>query len=199
MSVNLQKGQKVELRKNNGNNLNMVMVGLGWDEAKKSRELFLSKDEDVQEIDCDASAFLCQGGKVVDQVNDVICYSNLSHSSGAVRHMGDNLTGEGDGDDEQIFVDLRALPQKYDRIIFAVNIFRAQISGQHFGMIDNCFIRICDENGTEIFRYNLSENYDNMTAMIFGEIYRYKGIWKFNAIGQPTKDNNYIETLKRFM
>lgn len=195
MSVNLQKGQKVELRKNNGGSLRRVMVGLGWDEVKQKRGFFAPRPQD---IDCDASAVLCVNGHLVNPA-DFVFYNNLQHRSGAVRHMGDNLTGAGEGDDEQIMVDLTALPAEYDKIVFVVTIYQARERQQHFGLIENCFIRICDaESGQELCKYNLSENYNGMTAMIFGELYRYGGAWKFNAIGQPTMDNSVGEIAMRF-
>ena len=195
MSVNLQKGQKVELRKQDGGTLRRVMVGLGWDEVKRTHGLFAPKPQD---IDCDASAFVCCHGKLVSN-EDVVYFHNLRHSSGAVRHMGDNLTGAGEGDDEQILVDLFDLPEQYDKIVFVVNIYQAAQRKQHFGMIQNAFIRICDaETNQELCKYNLSENYDDMTAMVFGELYLYKGQWKFNAIGQPSRDNSISELAARF-
>ncbi len=197
MSVNLKKGQKVELRKDNGGTLTRVMVALGWDEVQQSKGFFGSIFSKTQDIDCDASAFLCQNGSLVSN-SDVVYFGNLIHSSKAVRHMGDNLTGGGDGDDEQIMVDLQSLPQMYDKIVFVVNIYQARERKQHFGLIQNAFIRICDDKGTELCRYNLSENYDNMTAMIFGELYRNNGAWKFNAIGQPTTDNSVGELANKF-
>jgi len=196
MSVNLQKGQKVELRKSNGGSLRRVMVGLGWDEVKQHRGFFAPKPQD---IDCDASAFLCTDGRLMG-IDDIVYFGNLTHKSGAVRHMGDNLTGAGEGDDEQVMVDLSALPSQYDKVIFVVNIYQARERRQHFGLIQNAFIRICDaETNQELCKYNLSENYDNMTAMVFGELYRYKGEWKFNAIGQPTQDNGVGDLAKRFI
>ena len=196
MSVNLQKGQKVELRKTNGGSLNRVMVGLGWDEVKQSRGFFAPKPQD---IDCDASAFLCINGRLSD-VADVVYFGNLQHRSGCVRHMGDNLTGAGEGDDEQIMVDLASLPLQYDKIVVVVNIYQAMQRRQHFGMIRNAFIRICDaDTNQELCKYNLSENYNNMTAMVFGELYRYNGSWKFNAIGQATQDNSVGDLAKRFV
>ncbi len=195
MSVNLQKGQKVNLRKEDGGTLRRVMVGLGWDEVKQKRGFFAPKPQD---IDCDATAFLCQNGHLMG-VPDIVYFGALTHSSGAVRHMGDNLTGAGDGDDEQILVDLTALPEVYDKVVFVVNIYQAAQRRQHFGLIENAFIRICDaETGKELCRYNLSENYDGMTAMVFGEIYRRGQDWKFNAIGQPTRDNGIEELARRF-
>ena len=199
MSVNLQKGQKVELKKSNGGELSKVMVGLGWDEAQPAKGGFFSSlfGGGTQDIDCDATAFLCQNGKLVTN-KDVVYFGNLTHSTNCVKHMGDNLTGAGDGDDEQIFVDLKGLPAVYDKIVFVVNICQAAERKQHFGMIRNAFIRICDDNGTEMCKYNLSENYNNMTAMVFGELYRHNGAWKFNAIGQPTTDNNIEALARRF-
>ncbi len=202
MAVNLQKGQKVNLAKKDGSALKHVMVGLGWDEADKSNNgggffssLLGSNSDD---IDCDASAFLCQGGRLTS-TDDIVYFGNLTHSSNSVRHQGDNLTGEGDGDDEQIFVDLASLPSKYDKIVFVVNIYKAHSRKQHFGMIKNAFIRIVDaDSNTEICRYSLSENYDGMTAMIFGELYLYNGNWKFNAIGQATSDAGLEDLAKRF-
>lgn len=205
MAVNLQKGQRVDLRKSDGTALRRVMVGLGWDEAGKSEvksggffgSLF-GGGSNTQDIDCDATAFLCKNSKIVS-TDDIVYFGNLEHSSGAVRHMGDNLTGEGEGDDEQIFVDLEDMPSGYDRIIFVVNIYKARERNQHFGMIRNAFIRICDnENGREMCRYNLSENYDGMTAMVFGEIYLRNGQWRFSAIGEGVKDNSISELARRF-
>ena len=196
MSVNLQKGQKVELKKDNGGVLHKVMVGLGWDEAEQRRGFFSLKPAD---IDCDASAILCKSGKLSSN-SDIVYYGNLRHSSGAVKHMGDNLTGAGDGDDEQIFVDLDNIPAQYDKIIFVVNIYQATTRKQDFGLIRNAFIRICDiENDKELCIYDLSENYQGMTAMIFGEIYRHNNMWKFNAIGQATKDISISELARRYL
>lgn len=193
MSVNLQKGQKVDLRKNNGDSLRKVIVGLGWDEVKRGGFFFRP-----QAIDCDASAIMCVGGKFIDKA-DVVYFGNLRHRSGAVQHMGDNLTGAGDGDDEQIVINLDSLPAQYDRIGMVVNIYQARERNQHFGLIQNAFIRIVDaETRQEICKYNLSENYDGMTAMIFGELYKKDGAWKFNAIGQPTNDAGLAQTLQWF-
>lgn len=201
MSVSLQKGQKVSLTKEGSAGLNRVIVGLGWDEAKASKKglfggLFSAPQ---QAIDCDASALLLQNGKLVDG-KDVIYFGNLQHRSGAVKHMGDNLTGAGEGDDEQIVIDLNQVPQVYDRIVFVVNIYQAVQRHQNFGMIQNAFIRIVDaRNNQELCRYNLSENYDGMTAMIFGEVYQHNGEWKFNAVGQATADPGLPELCRRYM
>lgn len=195
MSVNLQKGQKVDLTKGNAG-LKSLVVGLGWDEAPKKFSLF-SKQED---IDCDASAILINGqtGKLNGPI-DVVYYGQLMHRSGAVRHCGDNLTGEGDGDDEQIIVELNKVPAEYSKIVFVVTIYQARERKQQFGMIRNAFIRIVDaDTGTELCKYNLSENYEGKTAMIFGEVYRYNNEWKFGAIGEPTNDNGIADMAARF-
>lgn len=198
MSVSLQKGQKVELKKDTGGTLSQVMVGLGWDEAQPEKGGFLkSLFSNAEDFDCDASAIICKNGKLVSST-DLVYFGNLNHKTGAVMHMGDNLTGAGEGDDEQIMVNLQQLPAEYDKIVFVVNIFEAQSRHQHFGMIRNAYIRICDDTGKEMCRYNLSENYDNMTAMIFGELYRHNGAWKFNAIGQATQDNGIKMLAERF-
>ena len=151
-----------------------------------------------QAIDCDASALLLQDGKLRNW-KDVVYFGALRHGSGAVQHMGDNLTGAGEGDDEQIVIELDKVPAQYDRIVVVVNIFRAEARHQHFGMIENAFIRIVDaRNNQELCRFNLSEHYDGMTAMIFGEVYRHGNEWKFNAIGQATTDPSLQALSKRY-
>lgn len=195
MSVSLQKGQKVSLSKENAN-LSVVVIGLGWDEVSQKAGFFSPKPKP---IDCDASAILLKNGKLMDKT-DIVYFGNLQHKSGTVKHMGDNLTGEGEGDDEQIVVDLSSVPNEYDKIVLVVNIYKAVSRKQHFGMIKNAFIRIVDgKNNKEMCRYNLSENYSNMTAMIFGEVYRHSGEWKFNAIGQATADPGLGELANRYV
>ena len=131
---------------------------------------------------------------------DIIYFGNLRHKSGTVQHMGDNLTGAGDGDDEQIVIDLANLPAEYDRIVLVVNIYQAVQRQQHFGLIENAFIRIVDaKTNQEMCKYNLTEDYSGMTAMIFGEIYRHNGEWKFNAIGQGTNDPGLGELVNRYV
>ncbi len=195
MSVSLQKGQKVSLTKDNAG-LSKVIIGLGWDEAQKKAGFFAKKPEP---IDCDASAFALQGGKLVYK-EDIIYFGNLRHPTGTIQHMGDNLTGAGEGDDEQIIVELARVPAEYDRIVVVVNIYQAVQRKQHFGMIKNAFIRLVDaRNNMELCRYNLTEDYSGMTAMVFGEVYRHNGEWKFNAIGQGTNDNSVGELANRYI
>ena len=195
MSVKLQKGQKVSLSKEHAG-LSKIVVGLGWDEVERKRGFFAPKPQD---IDCDAFALLLQNGKLADK-NDIVYFGNLTHYTNSVKHMGDNLTGAGDGDDEQIEIDLNAVPEKYDRIVIAVNIYQAYQRNQHFGMIKNAFIRLVDaRNGQEMCIYNLTEDYSNKTAMLFGEVYRYNGDWKFNAVGQGTAEGSIGEFAQRYL
>ncbi len=194
MSISLQKGQKVSLSKENAG-LSNVLVGLGWDEVKRTGGFF----KRPQPIDCDASAIMLKDGKFRDKA-DLIYFGNLTHKSGTVRHMGDNLTGAGDGDDEQILIDLSKVPVEYDRIVIVVNIYQAVQRKQQFGLIENAFIRLVDgKTNKEMCKYNLSEDYTGKTAMIFGEIYRYNGEWKFNAIGQGTTDPGIGELVQRYV
>ena len=188
MSVKLQKGQKVSLSKEQPG-LSKIVVGLGWDEVKTPG---------VQDIDCDAIAILL-GSNYTSTNRDVVFYNNLNHASQAVRHMGDNLTGGGDGDDEQIVIDLNSVPSYFDKIVIAVTIYQATQRRQHFGMIENAFIRLVNStNNKEICIYNLTENYSGSTAMIFGEVYKKDGEWKFNAVGQGTSDNSVIDVARRY-
>lgn len=195
MSVRLQKGQKVSLSKDHAG-LSKILIGLGWDEAKRSGGGLFSRKP--KPIDCDASAFLLKNGKLADKT-DIVYYGNLHHKSGAIQHLGDNLTGAGEGDDEQIVVDLSCVPAEYDRIVIVVNIYGAASRKQHFGMIENAFIRLVDgRNNNEMCQYSLTEDYSEMTAMIFGEVYRHDGEWKFNAIGQGTKDKAIGDLANRY-
>ena len=194
MSVSLQKGQKVSLSKENAG-LARVLVGLGWDEVKQKSGFFAKK---AQPIDCDASVIMLQGGKLRNNA-DIVYYGNLQHKTGTVQHLGDNLTGAGEGDDEQIIIDLSKVPAEYDRIVVVVNIYHAVQRKQHFGMVENAFIRIVDgKNNNEMCRYSLTDDYSGMTAMVFGEIYRHNGEWKFNAVGQGTNDPGLGELAARY-
>lgn len=185
MAVSLQKGQKVSLSKDNVG-LNRVIVGLGWDEVPQKKGGFFAPKK--ESVDCDASVFILTNGKLLGK-EDIVYFGNLRHRSDSVQHMGDNLTGAGDGDDEQVVVELANVPAQYDRIVVVVNIYQAVERKQHFGMIQNAFCHIVDaRNNQELCRFNLTDNYSGMTSLIFGEIYRHDGEWKFNAIGQGTND-----------
>ncbi|MDE6672552.1 MAG: TerD family protein [Ruminococcus sp.] len=200
MSINLQKGQKINLSKESSG-LKRIMVGLGWDEVRQNSGGFFKIlfSAPQQDIDCDASAILCgSNGKIIstDVKQSVVYFGNLRHSSGAIVHQGDNLTGAGEGDDEQIMVDISRLPSDIYKVVFTVNIYDAARRGQHFGMIENAFIRLVDmTKNQEICRFNLSENYNNMTGLIVGEIYRKGNEWKFNAIGQAVKEASRLDAI----
>ena len=197
MAVNLQKGQKIDLTKTNAG-LKKVMVGLGWDEVEQKRRLFAPKPQD---IDCDASVILCgKDGKVISQDVKSCCvyFGNLRHASGAIIHQGDNLTGNGEGDDEQIMVDLSLLPPQVQKLVFVVNIYDANVRHQHFGMIRNAFIRIVDTTSrTELCRFNLTEEYSGMQGLVVGELYRHNNEWKFNAVGQGIREASRLMNIIR--
>lgn len=174
MPVNLSKGQKVSLTKDNPG-LKNVVVGLGWD---------VNQYDTGGSFDLDAAAFLLTDSGKVSSQTDFVFYGNLNHPSGSVQHMGDNLTGEGEGDDEQIRIDLSKVPANISKIAFTVTIYDADKRRQNFGQVSNSFIRIYDEsNGQELLRYDLGEDFSIETAAIFGELYKNGGEWKFNAIG----------------
>lgn len=174
MPISLQKGQKVDLTKGNPG-LIKLMVGLGWD---------TNKYDGGNDFDLDAAAFLLgDTGKVKDQ-SDFVFYGNKEHASGSVVHMGDNLTGEGDGDDEVIHVDLSKVPADINKVTFTVTIYDPEVRKQNFGQVSNAYIRIVDEvNNTELIRYDLGEDFSIETAVVVGEIYRNGAEWKFNAVG----------------
>lgn len=174
MPISLQKGQKVDLTKGNPS-LKHVLVGLGWD---------VNRYDGGFAFDLDASAFLLGANGQTPNTDAFIFYGNLKHPSGAVEHMGDNLTGEGDGDDEQIMVDLTKIPDSIEKIAFTVTIYEAEQRRQNFGQVDNSYIRIVDnDTGKELIRYDLGEDFSIETAIVVGEIYRHGGGWKFNAVG----------------
>ena len=174
MPISLKKGQKVSLSKDNPG-LSHVIVGLGWD---------VNAFDTGGDFDLDTAAFLLGENGKVTRAEDFVFYGNLKHPSGAVEHLGDNLTGQGDGDDEQIKIDLGRVPENITRIAFTVTIYEADERRQNFGQVSNAYIRIVDEaKGQEILRYDLGEDFSIETAAVFGELYRHNGEWKFNAIG----------------
>lgn len=174
MPISLQKGQKVSLTKGNPG-LKNVVVGLGWD---------VNQFDTGGDFDLDAAAFmLTDAGKVSGQ-EDFVFFGNLTHPSGSVQHMGDNLTGAGEGDDEQIKIDLTKVPENITKIAFTVTIYEPEKRRQNFGQINNAFIRIYNEDtGEEMLRYDLGEDFSIETAAVFGEVYKNGSEWKFNAIG----------------
>lgn len=174
MPISLTKGQKVDLTKTNPG-ISKLIVGLGWD---------VNKYDGGESFDLDTSAFLLGTGDKVTSDADFIFYSNLEHPSGSVKHLGDNRTGEGEGDDEQIMVDLSAVPENIQKIAFSATIYDAENRRQNFGQVSNAYIRIIDDtNHVELVRYDLGEDFSIETAVVAGEIYRHNGEWKFNAVG----------------
>ena len=178
MAVNLSKGQKVDLTKSNPG-LSKIVVGLGWD---------TNRYDGGYDFDLDAAAFLLGASGKVTSDDDFVFYNNLKHPSGSVEHMGDNRTGAGEGDDEQIMIDLNAVPANIQKIDFTVTIYEADERQQNFGQVSNAYIHVLDEtNSRELIRYDLGEDFSVETAMVVGEIYRHQGEWKFNAIGSGFK------------
>lgn len=174
MPINLSKGQKVDLTKGNPG-LKNILVGLGWD---------VNAFDSGADFDLDAAAFMVGADGKCPTENEFVFYGNLQHSSEAVKHLGDNLTGAGDGDDEQIQIDLSKIPANIDKVAFTVTIYDAEQRKQNFGQVSNAFIRIVDEaTGTELIRYDLGEDFSIETAVVVGELYRNGTEWKFNAIG----------------
>lgn len=201
MSVNLQKGQRIDLVKS-GDSLSKVMVGLGWDPVAQgeNKGLFggLFK-KSAPNIDCDASVLMLDANDKVGSIQNVIYFGNLKSKCGSVQHTGDSLTGEGDGDDEQILVDLSKVPQHINKLVFVVNIYECVNRKQDFGLIRNAYIRITNSTSRqELIRYNLSDNYSGKTALITGEIYRYNGGWKFVAVGEGTNDPSLKSIVGRY-
>ncbi|KAA5605856.1 TerD family protein [Roseospira marina] len=174
MAISLNKGGNVSLSKSEPG-LKKIMIGLGWD----------ARSTDGADFDLDASAFMLGANGKVPNDNAFIFYNNLTSADGSVEHTGDNLTGSGDGDDEAIKVNLDGVPADVHAVAITVTIHDAEARRQNFGQVKNAFIRIVnDETGTEIARYDLTEDYSTETAMIFGEIYRHNNEWKFRAVGQ---------------
>ncbi|MDR0272058.1 MAG: TerD family protein [Clostridiales bacterium] len=178
MAISLQKGQKVDLTKGNAG-LTKIMIGLGWD---------TNKYDGGYDFDLDASAFLVSENGKVPSDSDFVFYGNLKHASGSVEHTGDNLTGEGEGDDEVINIDLSKVPANIARIGITVTIHDPDVRSQNFGMVSNAYIHVVNpSNGSELIRYDLGEDYSVETAVVVAEIYRHDTEWKFNAIGSGFK------------
>jgi tellurium resistance protein TerD len=174
VSISLTKGGNISLTKE-APGLAAVIVGLGWD----------ARTTDGAQFDLDASAIACNAGGTVYSPQHFIFFNNLQSPDGAIQHTGDNLTGEGAGDDEQIKVNLAGLPGDVDKIAFPVSIYDGDSSGQNFGQVRNAFIRVVNQSdNSEIARYDLSEDASTETAMVFGELYRSGTDWKFRAVGQ---------------
>jgi tellurium resistance protein TerD len=174
MAISLQKGQKVDLTKTNPG-LKKVLVGLGWD---------TNKYDGGQDFDLDASVFLLGESGKVNSDADFIFYNNSQGGAGSVMHMGDNLTGEGEGDDEEVKIDLSMVPAEIHKVTFTVTIHDAEKRNQNFGQVSNAYIRVvAEDTNAELIRYDLGEDFSVETAIVVGELYRNGPEWKFNAIG----------------
>ncbi|MBJ8453910.1 TerD family protein [Acinetobacter bereziniae] len=174
MAISLNKGGNLSLSKTDPS-LNQVLVGLGWD----------ARATDGVDFDLDASAFLLSESGKVRGEHDFIFYNQTRSPEGSVEHTGDNRTGAGDGDDEAVRINLAKVPADVQKIAITVTIHEGESRGQNFGQVQNAFIRVVnDQSNTEIVRFDLNEDYSTETAMIFGELYRHNGEWKFRAVGQ---------------
>ncbi|UHA74803.1 TerD family protein [Paenibacillus sp. 481] len=179
MAISLQKGQKVDLTKTNPG-LTKVVVGLGWD---------TNKYDGGNDFDLDASVFCLNASSKVGNDTDFIFYNNPKNANGSVVHTGDNRTGAGDGDDEQVTVDLAAVPADTAKVSFCITIHDANTRAQNFGQVSNAFVRVLNEaTGAELLRYDLGEDFSVETAVVVGELYRHGAEWKFSAVGSGYQD-----------
>jgi stress response protein SCP2 len=202
MAISLQKGQKIDLTKGNAG-LSELIVGLGWDPIDQvggSRSFLGSLlGGKKADFDCDASVLLLDANGKFTRKENIIYFANLKSPCGSVTHLGDNRTGGGDGDDEQILIQLNKVPSDIHKIVFVVNIYDCQKRKQDFGMIKNAFIRVLNKsNMQEITRYNLTDSYAGKTALIVGEVYRHQGEWKFGALGESTQDVSLSAVVGRY-
>ena len=234
--INLVKGQKIDLTKDNPN-LQQVNMCLGWDSIKEGKKKTKSKkkgflntlgealqgkaslgqvvdsitssasnavddiiDSQYQpNIDIDASAMLLHNDKFISSSNDLVYYGNKHHHSGSINHSGDNLTGEGDGDDEVINVNLNKIPTNVNKIVFVVNIYGCQSRRQHFGMVSNAYIRVVDPiTNKELCKFDLTDDYSKHTAIYVAELYRHNNEWKFSAIGVGTNDTSVNDMTRKY-
>ena len=207
LAISLQKGQRVDLTKGNPG-LSKILVGLGWDPVQAGKSgggglfggLFGGGGAGGgANIDCDASVIMLGANDKIQNNKDVIYFGNLKSNDGSVQHSGDNLTGDGDGDDEQVMVDLSRVPASVQKLVFVVNIYDCVKRKQHFGMIRNAFIRVVNPaNNNELIRYNLSDDYNGNTSLVVGEIYRHNTEWKFAAVGTGTNAASLSEVVRSY-
>jgi len=200
LAITLEKGQRIDLTKGKAG-LTNILVGLGWDPVSQGGG-FLGKlfgGGGGADIDCDASVLMLKNDKFTEN-KDLIYFGNLKSKCGSVEHTGDNLTGEGDGDDEQVLVNLSKVPGNVNKLVFVVNIYDALRRNQHFGMIQNAYIRIVDRsNNQELVKYNLKDEYAGKTSLIVGELYRHENEWKFAAVGDGTNDAKLADITRNYI
>lgn len=197
MSINLQKGQRISLKKE-APSLSRLMCGLGWDVVDRSRGLNAMFKADY---DLDASVLCLDENDRLKGNSNVVYFGNLSHQSGAITHLGDNLTGAGEGDDEQIIVDLPNIPSDICKLVFVVNIYDAVKRKHDFGQVENAFVRLVDlENDQEIARYTLSGNdYQGKTSMLLAEVYRHNDEWKMAAVGNGLELDGLQQVVNHYL
>jgi len=212
MAISLKKGQGVSLKKSEYD-FSMVTIGLGWDVNEEKKGFFGSIFGKNEEYDLDVVAFLCDAnGKVINLGSnepgrqrlvggDIIFFNSMRHNSGCIWLTGDNRTGAGDGDDEQIIVKLNDLPDVFQKIVFVVQIYNGEEQGQNFGRVQNAFIRAVDNRGKEMARFDLSGGvgFSQYRSMLFAEMVREQDGWKFNAIGSPDQSDSFIVWLKQYL
>ena len=200
LAIVLQKGQRIDLTKSNPG-LQKIIVGLGWDPiAKKAGGLLggLFGGNNSAEIDIDASVIMLRDDKFAG-MDDLIYFGNLKSKCQSVLHTGDNTTGEGDGDDEQVIVELNKVPAAVNKLVFVVNIYDCVKRKQDFGQVENAYIRVVNSsNKEELLKFDLSENYAGMTSLTVAEIYRHGSEWKFGALGSGSTDAGLNDMIKRF-
>ena len=193
MTINLKKGQRISLTKDNPG-LKQIMCGLGWDVAPQSGGFFGGN----KQFDLDSSVICLNADKKLTDLKDLIYFGNLRHSSSAIAHQGDNLTGAGEGDDEVINIDLPLIPPNISHLVFTINIYKCDQRRQDFSMVENAFVRLVDRaNNKELARYNLSgSEYRGMTGMVLAEVYRHNDEWKMAALGNGFKVSTLAEIAK---
>ena len=193
MAINLKKGQRISLTKDNPG-LKQIMCGLGWDVAPRSGGFFGGN----KQFDLDSSVICLNADKKLSDLKDLIYFGNLRHSSSAIAHQGDNLTGAGEGDDEVINIDLPLIPPNISHLVFTINIYKCDQRKQDFSMVENAFVRLVDRaNNKELARYNLSgSEYKGMTGMVLAEVYRHNDEWKMAALGNGFKVSTLADIAK---
>lgn len=207
MAINLQKGQTINLRKES-TKLSEVTIGLGWDVRTPAKKGFFQSmlGGPQEEHDLDAVAVLLDDTGRIRTLGDqrlvggdIIFFNHLLHASGDIWLTGDNRTGAGEGDDEQIVVRLDRLSPKYHKVLFMVSIYEGQARRQHFGQIASAYIRAVDASGKELARFSLSadKSLENMCTMVFAEVYRHDGDWKFRALGEAHQDDTFVPLVRK--
>ncbi len=199
MSISLQKGQRISLSKE-APGLTKLMCGLGWDVGKKSGGGFFGAFGGSQDFDLDSTVLCLDANNKLASKNDIVYFGNLKHPSGGITHLGDNLTGAGEGDDEVILVDLAKIPAQISKLVFVVTIYQAVKRKQDFGQVANAFVRLVNQaNNKELARYNLSGNdYTQMTAMILAEVYRHQDEWKMAAVGNGFQVEGLQDIVRKY-